>query len=231
MNRKGNKQKIYDKIKDIPQYGVLNYNQTKRFNDNKFFTAENLFTYSLSRIRFFLSEDNKIIYGIQAFYKKSGDKEEPGELGKDPSILDYNVINFDIPPNDYLCKMRVFTGDEYITKLIFSTKKGKSIEVGEDGGEDKKISYINNNTDKIILCLSGGYDKRLQLISCKYCSISDYFLSSRGFFELKILLKREDYKNNINKKFESLDKIDQTVLKICSLPDALFNSIIKYCYY
>jgi len=224
------KQGVYDKISNMGYYGVINFNQSKRFNDEKFILTENLFLYRISKIRVFLGEKNSII-GIQAFYKRGSEDEIPGELGKDKSIKELDIKNFEIPPNDYICNMKVYTAPNYISKLIFRTKKGKSLEVGIDGGEDKIISHLNGSSENIILCLMGGYDKRLECINCKFCKMDDYLGPSRGFFELKMMMKHENFKQNINKKYENLDKIDKVLVKMCDLPGGLFDGIIKYCLY
>ena len=55
------------------------------------------------------------------------------------------------------------TDEEGIKRLKFATKKGKELEVGE-GGDDSKISYLNENESNIILSISGGYNKQLSLL-------------------------------------------------------------------
>ena len=139
----------------------------------------------------------------------------------------------EISPNDFLCNLKIFVGDDNITKLIFITKKGKTLEVGTDEGEERLVSQINADKDKIILSLFGGYKKNmLQLISCRYLPITDYLRPSMGYFELRKKLRHEDFKQKILEKYDSLSETDKVLFKTCCLPDdKAFEEIIKFCLY
>ncbi len=224
------KDRVVEKIKSIGVYGVLHYEKTKRFYDDKFSTKENLYKYRISKIKVFLGEKDAIL-GLQTFFKDIKGEEVAGEEGRDKSIQEIDVKNLEIPPNDFLCNMHIFVGEDYITKLKFVTKKGRELEVGEEGGEDRIVSVINQDKDKIILSLFGGYDKRLELISCKYVAILEYLGPTMGYFELKKKLKHEDFKKKTTENLGKLSESDKVLFKTCCLPDNVFNEIIKYCLY
>jgi len=224
------KQRVVDKIKQIGVYGVLHYGETKRFNDDKFATKENLYQYRIAKIKVFLGEKDMIL-GIQAFYKDLKGEEVPGEEGRDKTLNELDIKILEIPPNDFLCNLRIFVGDDYITKLKFGTKKGKELVVGTDDGEDRIISSINDNKNNIILSISGGYRKNLELMSCKYVPVSEYLGPTMGYFELKKMLKREDFKKKTLENLNKFKEVDQILFKTCCLPDNVFNEIIKYCLY
>ena len=224
------KDRVVEKIKSIGVYGVLHYEKTKRFYDDKFSTKENLYKYRISKIKVFLGEKDAIL-GLQTFFKDIKGEEVAGEEGRDKSIQEIDVKILEIPPNDFLCNMHIFVGEDYITKLKFVTKKGRELEVGEEGGEDRIVSVINQDKDKIILSLFGGYDKRLELISCKYVAILEYLGPTMGYFELKKKLKHEDFKKKTTENLGKLSESDKVVFKTCCLPDNVFNEIIKYCLY
>ena len=122
-------------------------------------------------------------------------------------------------------------GDDDIRKLKLGTKKGKELIVGLDDGEDRIISSINSNKDNIILSLSGGYRKTLELVSCKYVPLTDYLGPTLGYFELKKKLKHEDFKKKVLEKLDQLSESDKVLFRACCLPDNAFNEIIKYCLY
>ena len=209
---------------------ILHYEKTKRFYDDKFSTKENLYKYRISKIKVFLGEKDAIL-GLQTFFKDIKGEEVAGEEGRDKSIQEIDVKILEIPPNDFLCNMHIFVGEDYITKLKFVTKKGRELEVGEEGGEDRIVSVINQDKDKIILSLFGGYDKRLELISCKYVAILEYLGPTMGYFELKKKLKHEDFKKKTTENLGKLSESDKVLFKTCCLPDNVFNEIIKYCLY
>ena len=224
------KDKIIDEIKGIGVYGVLHYNETKRFYDEKYVEKENIYQYRISKIKVFLNENGNIL-GLQAFYKNLNGEEEAGAEGRDNTIKEYDIQTLEIPANDFLCNIHIFVGTDYITKLKFVTKKGKELEVGTNDGEDRTCSILNETKDKIVLCLSGGYRDKLELISCKYIPIKKYLGPTSGFFELKKKLKNSDFKKNVESKLSELDHPSQVLFRACCLPDTVFNEIIKFCLY
>jgi hypothetical protein len=224
------KDKILEEIKGIGVYGVLHYNETKRFYDEKYVEKENIYQYRISKIKVFLNENGNIL-GLQAFYKNLNGEEEAGAEGRDNTIKEYDIQTLEIPANDFLCNIHIFVGVDYITKLKFVTKKGKELEVGTNDGEDRTCSILNENKDKIVLCLSGGYRDKLELISCKYIPIKKYLGPTSGFFELKKKLKNSDFKKTVESKLSELDNSSQVLFRACCLPDNVFNEIIKFCLY
>ena len=64
------KEKIANKVKALPLYGVLHFGETQRFDDAQFSTVDNIYQYRISKIKVFLGENNRIL-GIQAFYKNT----------------------------------------------------------------------------------------------------------------------------------------------------------------
>jgi hypothetical protein len=224
------KERVLEKVKSIGVYGILHYGETQRFYDDSFSTKENLYQYRISKIKVFLGDKNSIL-GLQAFYKNTRGEEVPGAEGRDKNIKELDIKILEIPPNDFLCNLGIFVGDDYITKLIFRTRKGKELIVGNDDGEDRTVSQLNSSKENIILSLYGGYRKNLELISCRYVPISDYLGPTIGYFELKRKLKHEDFKQNILDNLSNLSEKDKVLFQACCLPDNVFNEIIKYCLY
>ena len=193
---------VFDKIRTLGFYGVMHYGEEHRFNDDIFNTKDNLYKYRISKIQIFLGEKD-LIYGLQTFFKNSKGEEIAGARGFDINIINLKKLiikTLEIKPNDFLCKLNVWVGDDYITKLRFCTKKGKELIVGNDDGEDKIISVLNDNKDHIILSLFGAYRNYLDIISCKYMPLIDYLEPLQGYIELKKKLKYEDFKRKTLEK-------------------------------
>ena len=220
------KESIAEKIKATPLIGIINFNQTKRFYDDNFSTKENMFQFSLSKILIFIGEKNKIL-GIRSFYKNLKKEEKEGQIGYNDALKVINIIKFEIPSNDYLCCLYIFTSDKGIEQLKFLTKKGKELTVAE-GGQNIIKNYINDK-ENIILSISGGYSDQLDVLRFKYIKISDYFGHTLGYFELRIKMKNEKFKNNINSKIDTYKDSDKILIRACLLPVACFNEIIKFC--
>jgi len=220
------KESIAEKIKATPLIGIINFNQTKRFYDDNFSTKENMFQFSLSKILIFIGEKNKIL-GIRSFYKNLKKEEKEGQIGYNDALKVINIIKFEIPSNDHLCCLYIFTSDKGIEQLKFLTKKGKELTVAE-GGQNIIKNYINDK-ENIILSISGGYSDQLDVLRFKYIKISDYFGHTLGYFELRIKMKNEKFKNNINSKIDTYKDSDKILIRACLLPVACFNEIIKFC--
>ena len=220
------KESIAEKIKATPLIGIINFNQTKRFYDDNFSTKENMFQFSLSKILIFIGEKNKIL-GIRSFYKNLKKEEKEGQIGYNDALKVINIIKFEIPSNDHLCCLYIFTSDKGIEQLKFLTKKGKELTVGESGQNIIK-NYINDK-ENIILSISGGYSDQLDILRFRYIKMSDYFGHTLGYFELRIKMKNEKFKNNINSKIDTYKDSDKILIRACLLPVACFNEIIKFC--
>ena len=218
------------KINNTDLFGVLHLD-ANRFDDEKYFTKENAFNYRLSKIRFFLgnNEGKESILGLQTFYKNKEGIEIASEKAKDEKEKELDIKAIEIPPNDYICNFYLRAGDENITQIELVTYKGKKLIIGSKEGEDKYLEIINDNKDNIILSFFGAYRKSLEAIGLKFINIKDYLGNSRGFFELKIKLKKKAFRNAIKGKIDSLSKSDKVLFRVCNLPENCFNSIIKYC--
>ena len=221
------KDEIFKEIGRIGIFGVIDYYETKRFDDKNFASKENIYQYRISKIKVYLNKNGNIL-GLQAFYNNLNGEEVAGNEGRDNSIKEYATKTLEIPSNDFLCNMHIFGGDDYITKLKFVTKKGKELVVGTDEGKYKPVEILNKNKDKVILYLYGGYNDKLQAISCKYLPCNKYLRPTLGFFELRKKLKNKNFKTNIENKLSELDNLNQFIYKICCLPIHVFNKIIKF---
>lgn len=225
------KKKIFDQIKNTEFVGFVYPNDTKRFDDSKYFSLDNLFQYRLTKIKFYLENKNgkEFILGLQTFYSSYSGKEVANEEARDKSIKELDIKTFEIPQNDYICNFDIRKGKDGITQLKFKTKKGKDFVVGSDEGEEMKVNFINENKDYIVLYLFGGYRKCLECIAAGYIPLKSYLQSTIGYFELKKKLKDEKFKKATEANIGKFSKSDQILFKVCCLPDTCFNPIIKYC--
>ena len=225
------KVKIFNEIEETAFFGTVFNEETKFFKDSNYFSLENLFKYKLSKIKFFLGEKNgkELILGLQTFYTTANGKEIANEEYRDKNEKELNIKTLKIHPGDYICNFELRRGDDRITQIKFTTKKGIEFVVGSDEGEEMKVDFINDNKDFVILYLHGGYRKCLECISAGYIPVKSYIVDTLGYFELKMRVKDEKFKNNIQAKINEFTESDKVLFRVCSLEDKLFNSIIKYC--
>ena len=59
--------------------------------------------------------------------------------------------------------------------------------------------------------------------------MSDYYGNSLGYFELRIKLRNESFKNKIDSNINKYKDTDKVLIKTCLLPESVFNGIIQFC--
>ena len=189
------------------KYGWV-YQDTKTFDDMQNIFKDKYLQQKIIKLKIWSGkkDGSDVIYGIQAVYKNLN-------TGKLTITDEYKgegfekVEEFEIKSNEYLNKFYV-KFDTEITKVGFGTNKGNQIIVGNGKGEEK---YIKINDEKnIIISIYGCYNKYLEAIGVGYVE--------------------RDFKNDWLAKFDSLNLFEKALLKTCTLPDAAFIQIIRFCF-
>ena len=223
-------EKIFENIRHTAFIGTIYSNEIRRFEHFSF--KKNCLDYRLSKIKFFLGDENgkEIILGLQSFYKNRKNNEEIiSEESRNKTIKVINIKDFEIPYNDYICKFYLKRDDDGITQIKLITKKGKIIIVGEDEGEEVIMDFINDNKNHMIIGFIGAYSNHLDVISASYINFRYYYLLlTIGYFELKKKVKNKLFKKNIEAKYNQLNESDKALFKASCLRSDLFFSIIKY---
>ena len=223
-------EKIFECIRNTAFIGTFYPDETRRFEHFSF--KKNFLNYRLSKIKFFLGDENgkEIILGLQSFYKNRKNNEEIiSEESLNKTIKVINIKDIEIPCNDYICNFYLKRDDDGITQIRLITKKGKIIIVGEEEGEEGIIYDINDNKDHMIIGFFGGYSNHLDAIGASYINFRYYYLLlTLGYFELKKKVKNKLFKKNIEAKYNQLNESDKALFKASCLRSDLFFSIIKY---
>lgn len=222
-----NKNSIF---KRAGKYGWL-YSDAKQFDDIELL-GENYLNYLITKIKVWTGKkkEKTVIIGIQMYFKSIIDgkvlttgiyKGEREEDKCDEFILDRNEYI-----SDFSCKV-----DKEITNIGFTTNKGRNFTVGGDQGEDM-ITLVTNYGPAIVISIFGSYRSELETIGVVYMTRRDYSSALFvGFFELKYLLKKsEEFKKKTIENINSFQFSDQVLIKVCQLPDASFNQILRFCF-
>ena len=211
------------------KYGWV-YQESKAFDDMQNLFKEKYIQQKIIKLKIWSGkkEGSDVIYGIQAFYKNLN-------TGKITITDEYKgegfdkVEEFEIKSNEYLCKFYVKIDTE-VTKVGFETNKGNQIIVGNGKGEEKYIKI--NDGKNIIITIYGCYNKYLEAIGVGYVE-RDWYMKKMcfGYFELRYKCKKDEtFKNNWLAKYDSLSLFEKALLKTCTLPDAAFIQIIRFCF-
>ena len=223
-------------VPDVPEgfnyggkYGWV-YQESKSFDDLEDILKENYLKFKLIKLKIWSGQkdESDVLYGIQAFYKNY----TTGNIIESPEYKGEGftkVEEFDIQPSEYLCKFYV-RFDTEITRVAFKTSKDREFIVGNGKGDDK---YVSLNEDKnIIISIYGAYNKYLDAVGVGYVK-RDWYMKKLcfGYFELRYKLRKdEEFKKEWTDKMDSLDTFQKALLKTCTLPDAAFTEIIKFCF-
>ena len=227
------KKKIAKQIKKTIFYGTIIPMETKRFDDSELFGPDNMFENKLSKVNIFLGkskDDKEIIMGIQTFYLNiSGEVIERMQAIEDPQKI-LEIKSLEIPSNDYITNFFLGVKNDRIVQIELITERGRKLVVGSEEGERRK-EPLNDTHDNMVLYFYGAYRKRLEALSVGYIPIVPYYkYLSMGYFMLNKKLKDPKFKEQVLANFEKLEKNDKILFRVCSLPDACFNSIVKYCF-
>lgn len=216
-------------LKYAGKYGSIFTNDIS-FNHNKEL-GKNYLYYKPEKIIIWTGDKNedKVIAGIEITYRNILDgtrKKCQKNCGK--KIKDkYAYI---IKPTEYLVKVRIWMGNDFLYKIILKTNKGNEFEVGKNKGEEIFVDDLDGNN--ILMSFIGNYDTYLTALGFQYIEKKKYLdILFIGYFQLKALLKKEEKRKEILQKAQNGEyKLeDLALIKTCLLPDNPFNGIIKYC--
>ena len=205
---------------------------TKSFDDEEFF-SDYILNFKISRIKIFHGtiDRNDIVTGIQVFYcdRIKGNITTTGEFKSEKSSELYEELSLEA--NENLVNFQIRIGDKGVDYLEFGTNKGKTIKCGGKTGEEK-ITEFNNNEDKIILGIFGGYSNCLNCLGVYYISKKDFIsVLYAGLFILRYVLKKnQQFKINILENKGKLNPEDYAILKVCLLPDVPFCAVMRYIF-
>ena len=205
---------------------------TKSFDDEEFF-SDYILNFKISRIKIFHGtiDRNDIVTGIQVFYRDriKGNITTTGEFKSEKSSELYEELSLEA--NENLVNFQIRIGDKGVDYLEFGTNKGKTIKCGGKTGEEK-ITEFNNNEDKIILGIFGGYSNCLNCLGVYYISKKDFIsVLYNGLFILRYVLKKnQQFKINILENKGKLNPEYYAILKVCLLPDVPFCAVMRYIF-
>lgn len=190
--------------------------------------------YRVHKVKIFFEDikGSHIVNGIQFFYRNIDGSEtfSCGEhKGQNKKI--YGFEEMILTGGEFLTGFHIQTdpfGDG-INRIGFITNKRKEIKwYGDREGEDMEVELEGKNP--MIFAPAGNIGKeRMGAILMYYFSSSEFFRkTTEGYFQLKKLVKNKN-KWEEKKKGIVLDKNKEILVRVCNLPDSIFNCIMKYC--
>ena len=125
--------------------------------------------------------------------------------------------------------------DNFISYIKFTTKDKKVIEFGQANKDVKTVKLNNEKEPNMLQCFIGYYyDNKITALGCNYIRKKDYiFLHLMDIFRIRHIFKtneeeKKKWVNSITSVPNQYDIYIKTIVKLCSLPDTQFYTIIKY---
>ena len=204
--------KCWDDFEDIGEKQMLNLKITKiKIYSGKF-------------------NDKDVIFGLGFTYRNTlnGEEKVVEHKGSDEFL---DIKELVIKPDEYLSDfhIRFSNGAEYISQLGFATNKLDSLIVGPKEGEDKIIK--SNGGGNIIVGTFGRLNKKLDATGILFISKKDYFKRRlSGILFLRNLIKKDTkFKEEWDKKQESLPLEFKYIWRVANLPETLLSQIFNFC--
>lgn len=214
------------------KYGSINLND-EYFDDHVELGFEYL-EYKLYKIKIWTAKKGQltVLGGIQSFYKNiQKEKDYISEEHKGEKVDPNQFVEFNLQQNEYITKCSLWWEDESICKINFETNLRNKFSVGDAKGEEMEVIELEEK-NKCVFSIFGTYNSNylssIGLFINKRDEFLDYFM--KGYFELKLFIKKEKYYQEIKKKLDKGEykKEDIVLFKTCEMANNVFHEILKF---
>ena len=208
-----------------PNYGLIT-EKSITLDDISIF-GYYLISYRVHSIRCWQNKQLWII-GIQLHYKDRDTNEDIISVNKvknDKSTL----VEFILDPLEFIIGLTIYKSD-LLNGFSIKTNKKREKLFGYDLG-DKIIPEEFEEDKNVILGFFFTFEPNMRAssIGCYYLNKTFFSLILySGILYLRIRLKDEKFKNEIEKKLDKLDKPYVALFKMCLLPNIQFYGVLKY---
>lgn len=209
-----------------PNYGLITENSL--LLDDLLIFKEFLICYRIHKIRCWQNKQLGII-GVQLYYKDRDTNEEIISMNKIKNT-ESTLVEFILDPLEFITGITIYKTDLLNGFCIITNKKREKL-FGYDYGDKIIPESFEEDGKNVILGFCFTFESNLVIssIGCYYLNrIFFSLILYSGILYLRIKLKDEKFKNEIEKKLNDLDKSYIALYKICLLPNIQFYGILKY---
>ena len=212
--------------KATPNYGFIT-EKSEIYDDSTFF-KELLIAYHLHRIKCWV-ENSYGILGIELIYKDRETNEEIRTINihkKGDSVLQEYILD----PLELITGLTIWKKNS-LKGFEITTNKKRIKRFGYDEGEKILPEEFEENNLNIIVGFFFTFEplEGISSMGCYYLDRKSFsIILYSGILYLRIKLKDQKYKNEIEKKLSEMDISDKALYYTCLLPNNQFFGIIKY---
>ena len=208
-------------------------NENSKIYDIRDKVGKKILDYRLIKIKCQL-KSNDCIYGIQFIYRNINTNKEETLINVEPKDLDLsNLIEQEMDFGfEEIVDLRLWLSEE--VKLIgfeVTTNRGRTQKFGFGNEEELRKCPNFDSNENCIVGFGVIAEEKNGIVGMYAYFVKRKlyaFYSYNGVFKLRIKMKKEEYRKQIESKKSSLNDKNQILYKVCSLPDNQFFNIIKY---
>lgn len=223
--------------KNLIEKKLVNYEATSNYGlitekslllDDLLVFNEFLICYRLHRIRCWQNKQLGLI-GIQLFYKDRVTNEEIISLNKSKNT-ESTLVEFNLDSLEYITGLTIYKTDLLNGFSIITNKKRQKL-FGYDIGEKIIPEAFEEEGKNVILGFFFTFEPNFVISSVGCYYLNRIFFSMilySGVLYLRIKLKDEKFRKEIENKINTIDKSFKALFKMCLLPNILFYGVLKY---
>ena len=223
--------------KNLIEKKLVNYEATSNYGlitekslllDDLLVFNEFLICYRLHRIRCWQNKQLGLI-GIQLFYKDRVTNEEIISLNKSKNT-ESTLVEFNLDSLEYITGLTIYKTDLLNGFSIITNKKREKL-FGYDIGEKIIPEAFEEEGKNVILGFFFTFEPNFVISSVGCYYLNRIFFSMilySGVLYLRIKLKDEKFRKEIENKINTIDKSFKALFKMCLLPNILFYGVLKY---
>lgn len=216
---------------------LVNYEATSNYGlitekslllDDLLIFNEFLINYRLHRIRCWQNKQLGII-GIQLYYKDRETNEEIISMNKIKNT-ESTLVEFNFDSLEYITGLVVYKTD-LLSGFSISTNKNRQKLFGYDFGEKIIPESFEEEGKNVILGFFFTYEPNMVISSIGCYYLNRIFFSMilySGILYLRIKLKDEKFRKDIENILDTIDSSFVALFKTCLLPNLLFYGVLKY---
>ena len=223
--------------KNLIEKKLVNYEATSNYGlitekslllDDLLIFNEFLICYRLHRIRCWQNKQLGLI-GVQLFYKDRVTNEEIISLNKSKNT-ESTLVEFNLDSLEYITGLTIYKTDLLNGFSIITNKKRQKL-FGYDIGEKIIPEAFEEEGKNVILGFFFTFEPNFVISSVGCYYLNRIFFSMilySGVLYLRIKLKDEKFRKEIENKINTIDKSFKALFKMCLLPNILFYGVLKY---
>ena len=209
-----------------PNYGLIT-EKSLTYDDLSTFSYY-LISYRIYCIRCWQNKQLGII-GIQLLYRDRDTNEEIISVNKannDKSTL----VEFNLDPLEFIIGITVYKNN-LLNGFSIKTNKKREKLFGYDTGDQIIPEEFEDEGKNVILGFFFTFEPNMRAssIGCYYLNKTFFSLILySGILYLRIRLKDEKFRKEIEKKLDKLDRTYIALYRMCILPNMQFYGVLKY---